>query len=82
MSYTKHCDMIVLLASICDNPNNNVKIVSPPSNENLRYGHYKAAAYLLDLKQRSPLSDCIVSHIRSLYPDSEGVYTGYKETNK
>ena len=70
---------IVLLSSIRENPESKVKVVKPPSQENLRFGHFKAAAYLLELRQRSPLSDCIVSQVRSHYPDQNLKYKGYVE---
>ena len=69
----------VLLSSFKENPNNRERIDNPPSTENLRYEHYRAAAYFLKLKKSSPLPDCIVSHIRTLYPNNKGEYRGFIE---
>ena len=43
---------------------------------------FRAAAYCLGMKERAPLSDCIVSDIRAKYPNIEGNYTGYTAKKK
>lgn len=68
-----------LLSSLKENPKSRVKISNPPSTENLRYGSYRAAAYLLNLTERKPLSACIVADIRSTYPDVAERYRGYSD---
>ena len=71
-----------LLASMRDNPNVKVKLMNPPSNENMRFGSYRAAAYLMKLTLRAPLSACMVSSIRATYPDHRGQYRGYLDAQE
>ena len=70
-----------LLSSLRDNPQVKVKIYSTPT-ENMRYGSYRAASYLLEQRERGPLSACIVSAIRSQFPDPKVHYTGYVAKKK
>ena len=77
-----HHSVKVLLASLRENPEVRRKISNPPTRENMRFGSYKAAAYLLKQTQRKPLSSCIVAVIRNLYPDPNYNYTGFIEPKK
>jgi hypothetical protein len=47
-----------------------------PNNE-MRKVCYQEIASRLDYRERRPLPNCVVRHVRMVYPDYEGKYMGY-----
>ena len=55
---------------------------SRPENDKQRFRCYKEAARLLGYTYRQQLPNCVVSRIRSIWPDRAGIYTGFRAASE